>query len=155
VKVIFIEDIEGTAYAGDIKEVADGFVRNYLFPRKLAFPATKKNIRMFEEKKKFILKKAEKKIKDMQVLKQEIEKNTLSFKKKVGKEGKLFGAVTSQEIQHALLDRGIDIGRKTIKLKEDIKKTGEYVVEIALYRDIKADLKIIVEAEEKEKTEEE
>ncbi len=154
-KVIFIEDVEGTAYAGDIKEMADGFVRNYLLPRKLAFPATKKNTRIFEEKKNIILKKVEKKIKDMHSLKQEIEKNTLSFKKKVGKEGKLFGAVTSQEIQHALLDRGIDIGRKALKLKEDMKKTGEYVVEIALYRDIKADLKIIIEAEEKEKTKEE
>lgn len=59
-KVIFIEDVEGTAYAGDIKEVANGFARNYLVPRKLAFPATKKSIKSFQEKEKSILKKAEK-----------------------------------------------------------------------------------------------
>jgi len=150
VKVIFIEDVEGTAYAGDIKEVADGFARNYLIPRKLAYPATKKNIKVFQEKEKSILKKAEKKLKDAQNLKQQIENITLNFKKKVGKEGKLFGAVTPQEISEALLDKGIDIGKKAIRLKQDMKKIGEYTVEVALYRDIKANLRIVVEGEEKQ-----
>ena len=151
VKVIFIEDVEGTAYAGDIKEVANGFARNYLVPRKLAFAATKKSIKDFQEKEKSILKKAEKKIRDTQNLKEQIEKISLDFKRKVGKEGKLFGAVTSQEISEALLGKGIDIGRKTIRLKQDMKKIGEYLVEVALYRDIKANLKIVIEAKEEEK----
>lgn len=147
-KVIFIEDVEGTAYAGDIKEVANGFARNYLVPRKLALAATKKSIKGFQEKEKSILKKAEKKIRDTQNLKEQIEKINLDFKRKVGKEGKLFGALTSQEISEALLDKGIDIGRKAIRLKQDMKKIGEYLVEVALYRDIKANLKIVIEAEE-------
>ncbi|MCD6129802.1 MAG: 50S ribosomal protein L9 [Deltaproteobacteria bacterium] len=153
-KVIFIEDVEGTAYAGDIKEVANGFARNYLVPRKLAFPATKKSIKSFQEKEKSILKKAEKKIRDTQNLKEQIEKVSLDFKRKVGKEGKLFGAVTSQEISEALLDKGIDIGRKTIRLKQDMKKIGEYLVEVALYRGIKANLKIVIEAEEEKEKQE-
>lgn len=153
-KVIFIEDVEGTAYAGDIKEVANGFARNYLVPRKLAFAATKKSIKGFQEKEKSILKKAEKKIRDTQNLKEQIEKISLDFKRKVGKEGKLFGAVTSQEISEALSGKGIDIGRKTIRLKQDMKKIGEYLVEVALYRDIKANLKIVIEAEEEKEKQE-
>ncbi len=146
-KIILQEDVPNLGKAGEIKEVAPGYARNYLIPRKCVLPATETNIRLWEEKKKLIEKKELEKIKQAQELAKVIEKMSSTIEVKVGQEEKLFGAVTNNDIAEALNKEGIKIDKKDILLTEDIHNIGVYTVDVRLHPGVTAKLKVWVVAQ--------
>lgn len=146
-RLILTEDVQSLGYAGDIVNVKGGYGRNYLLPRNKAMIADNKNVKAMEHAK-FL---AEHKLKKIKAALQEIadkisgEKVTISHK--VGEEGKLFGSVTSIEIEKELKEKGFDIDRRKILLEKPIKELGEFSVPIKLHQDITPELKVeVVEA---------
>ncbi len=143
-KAILKEDIKGLGKCGDVVEVKDGYGRNYLFPRNLAIPATKKNLRSIDEvTKQKQLRENKKRRKDERV-KAQIEKISCTAEVSVGEEDRVFGSVTSSDIAELLKEKGFDIDRRTIELEESIKALGVYTVPIKISKDVTANLKLWV-----------
>jgi len=144
-KIILKETIENLGRAGNIVDVKDGFARNYLIPKKLAVKATEGNIKHIKVIKK---KGVEKEAKDRAhaMAQAEILNNLiLTISKKVGEEGKLFGSVTERDIFEKIQEETeIAIDKRRIILKESIRYIGEYVVDIRLYPEVEAHVKIRV-----------
>ncbi|MGC8616582.1 MAG: 50S ribosomal protein L9 [Desulfurella sp.] len=143
-RVVLLEDIENLGLAGDVLDVKDGYARNFLFPRKLALKATKENVKLIEEKRNSIIKRAQKRLQLEQAKKEQLDGLTIELKAKTGEGGKLFGSIGTNDIYTALKEKQIEIDKKSIRLEDPIKQIGEYEVTIALYRDIKANIKVIV-----------
>ncbi|MGB9744428.1 MAG: 50S ribosomal protein L9 [Desulfurella sp.] len=143
-RVVLLEDIENLGLAGDVLDVKDGYARNFLFPRKLALKATKENVKLIEEKRNSIIKRAQKRLQLEQAKKEQLDGLTIELKAKAGEGGKLFGSIGTNDIYTALKEKQIEIDKKSIRLEDPIKQIGEYEVTIALYRDIKAKIKVIV-----------
>ena len=120
-KVILKEDVKNIGSMGQILDVADGFVRNYLVPRGLAMEANIKNIKSLEHAKKVIQEKAKKVKNQAEDLPTRIANITVVIKAKAGEEGKLFGSVTTMDIAEQLKNEGMDIDKKKISLDEPIK----------------------------------
>ena len=147
-KVILLKDVKGTGKAGDVVKVSDGYARNMLLPRGYAKEATEGNIRSLEKQKAIAAeKKAEEKA-AAQARAEEINKLSVKISTKVGDSGKIFGSITSKDIAEALkAQHGMDLDKKKIQLSSPIKQTGETAVDIKLYQEVTAQLKVIVEAE--------
>ncbi|MGE4546383.1 MAG: 50S ribosomal protein L9 [Desulfurella sp.] len=143
-KVVLLEDIENLGLAGEIKEVKSGYARNFLFPKKLALAATKENVKLIEEKTNSIVKRTQKRLQAEQAKKEQLDGLIVEIKAKAGEGGKLFGSIGAPDIYEALKEKQIEVDKKSIRLDEPIKQLGEYEVTIALYRDIKATIKVIV-----------
>lgn len=146
-KIILQEDIPNLGKAGEIKDVTDGYARNYLFPRNLALLANKKNLRLWEGKKKNQEKEELRKLKQAEGMAQTLEKMSCTISVKSGKEEKIFGAVTNADIAEALGKEGINIDKKDILLAEPIRHIGAYIVEVNLHPQVKAKLKVWVVSE--------
>ncbi|MEW6103611.1 MAG: 50S ribosomal protein L9 [bacterium] len=147
-KVILLDDIP-KGKMGDVVDLQDGFVRNFLLPKKKAILATEENLKLVNKIKEERKKREERENKLKIELKEKIEALTITMKKKTGEEDRMFGQVTSQEIKDSLKEFNIDIDKKDILLPEQgIKSLGEHSVEIKLGTDIKASLKVLVEKEE-------
>ena len=146
--VILNRDVKGTGKAGDVVKVSDGYARNMLLPRGYAKEATEGNIRSLEKQKAIAAeKKAEEKA-AAQARAEEINKLSVKISTKVGDSGKIFGSITSKDIAEALkAQHGMDLDKKKIQLSSPIKQTGETAVDIKLYQEVTARLKVIVEAE--------
>lgn len=146
--VILNRDVKGTGKAGDVVKVSDGYARNMLLPRGYAKEATEGNIRSLEKQKAIVAeKKAEEKA-AAQARAEEINKLSVKISTKVGDSGKIFGSITSKDIAEALkAQHGMDLDKKKIQLSSPIKQTGETAVDIKLYQEVTAQLKVIVEAE--------
>jgi large subunit ribosomal protein L9 len=143
-QVILLEDVLSLGKAGDRVKVADGYGRNFLIPQKKAIVSTEKNLKMLEHQKRDVQRKIEKKRKDIQKVAEEIENLSFSIARSVGESGKLFGSVTSMDIEAFLKERGIEIDRKKILLDEPIKSVGMYTVGVKLHPDVIAKLKVWV-----------
>ena len=143
-QVILLEDVPSLGKAGDRVKVADGYGRNFLIPQKKAIVSTEKNLKMLEHQKRDVQRKIEKKRKDIQKVAEEIENLSFSIARSVGESGKLFGSVTSMDIEAFLKERGIEIDRKKILLDEPIKSVGMYTVAVKLHPDVIAKLKVWV-----------
>jgi large subunit ribosomal protein L9 len=147
-KVILTEDVKGTGKKGDVVTVKDGHGRNFLIPRGLALPATEGNITRFENVVKSIINKRGRDLQAAADIKAKLEEISLSIRKKVGVDGKLFGSVTPADIVEAIKNTvGIDIDRKNVRIEEPIRMTGAYSIEIHLDQGIDAAVKIEVEQE--------
>lgn len=146
-KVILKEKVPSLGKAGDLIKVNDGYARNYLIPRGLAIEADEKNIKTFEHEKKNILKKAQKEHKNAEEMAAALNNINLTFSRKVGDQHKIFGSVTTKDIEDALKDKGYNIDRKMILIDEHIKSLGEFKVKIKLTAGVEAGLKIIVTGE--------
>ncbi|TAL28603.1 MAG: 50S ribosomal protein L9 [Nitrospirae bacterium] len=146
-KVILKEDVKNLGKMGDIMNVAEGYARNFLLPKKLAVEALTENIKALEHQKKIIQEKAKKVKKTSQDLADRVSSLTLAIKAKAGEEDKLFGSITSMDIAAALKNEGIDIDKKKISLEEPIKRLGSYAVTVKIHSDITAQLNITVVAE--------
>ncbi|MEE9523877.1 MAG: 50S ribosomal protein L9 [Thermodesulfovibrionales bacterium] len=146
-KVILKNDIENLGDIGEVVDVANGYARNYLFPRSLAVEANPKSIKQFEHVKRTMAAKIEKVKKEKQSVADKISEIKLSFKAKAGDDGKLFGSITNIDIQKELSAQGVDIDRKKIIINEPIKRTGEYDIQIKLHSDIIANVKTEIVAE--------
>ena len=146
--VILNRDVKGTGKAGDVVKVSDGYARNMLLPKGYATEATDGNIRNLEKQKAIA---AEKKAEEKAAAQQTAEKIgalSVEIKTKAGEGGKIFGSITSKDIADALKDQQkISVDKKKIQLDSPIKQTGEMTVEIKLYTEVNAKLKVIVTAE--------
>ena len=143
-KVILREDVKDLGKVGAVIHVAEGFARNYLIPRNLAISATPNNIEAFEHEKRLIDARRAKFLKEAEALKGKLERVSCSISKKVGEQDKLFGSVTSQDIESAFQAEGFKVDKKDILLKEPIKALGVYTVPVRVYEEVVANAKVWV-----------
>ena len=144
-KVILLGELKGKGGEGDVVEVAQGFAENYLFPNRMALPATKGNIKQLEERRHNIEKREVKRIADAEALKEVIDGKTVLIDAKVGEEGQLFGSVTNTMVADAIKNElGVEVERKRIELNRAIKTSGLHTVKVSLYREIAAELHLQV-----------
>jgi len=143
-EVILLEDIPSLGNIGDTVKVADGYARNFLLPRKKAVQATSKKLKALEHEKRLVQDRMDKSVKEAEKLAQRFEDYSCTISKTVGESGKLFGAVTSMEIEQNLRENGFNIERKDILLEEPIKSLGIYTVPVRLNADVTANLKVWV-----------
>ncbi len=146
--IILRENIDGLGTIGDVVTVKAGYARNYLVPKGLASAANVRNVKELEHQKRQLSRKLEKVTKDAEGVKARIEKVTCKFTQRAGEEGKLFGSVTSMDLETKLQEAGIEISRKKIQLGESIKSLGEHIVPVKLDAGVVAELKVVVAAEE-------
>ena len=140
-KVILRRNFDQLGKVGDVANVKDGYARNYLIPRQIAYQATKGNILALEEEKKQILKKEAKDLDVAQKLANDIEKVSITIPVKVGEEDKIFGTVTSQMIADSMKEKGYDIDKRKIEITEPIKALGIYSVTIKIHPSVSAVVK--------------
>ena len=143
-QVILLEDVPSLGKSGDLVKVSDGYGRNYLIPQKKAVFATEKNMKALGHQKRQVQDRLGKVKKDAEKLTQEIESLSCTFTKQAWESGKLFGSVTSMEIESFLKEQGVEVDRKKIMLEEPIKSLGMFTVPIRLHSDIVAQLKVWV-----------
>ena len=147
-KIILKQDYDFLGAAGDLKEVKNGYARNYLIPRGIASIATKSNLKIFEEIKKQKSRKVEKEITEAKKLSLGLENTTITFVVKTAEEDKIYGSVTSQMIHDYLVGKGFEkVEKKKIMLHEPIKSLGEHFVDVKLHSNVFAKIKVIVEKE--------
>ena len=143
-KVILLQDIEKVGKKYEVKEVADGYVKNFLIPKGLVKPATKENLKWLEAQKEIEAKKAEEELKKIQEQASTIDGEELIIPVKIGDEGQLFESITSQKIYEKLKESGFNIKKNQIDLLEPIKELGEFSVKIKFEHNLEAEIKVIV-----------
>jgi ribosomal protein L9 len=146
-KVILTDNIVRVGVKGDLVDVKPGYYRNYLNPQGLAVEANKKNMAELEEMQAKLKEEEAQNRKEAEELKEKIEALTITQKVNVGEDGKLFGSVTNKDLAEALAEQGIEIDRKRIEGVEAIEGTGEFKLNVRLYPEINAELKVEVVAE--------
>ena len=146
-KVLLREDVDDLGARGEIVRVRAGYARNYLLPRNLAVEATAGNVKGIESERAALLKKEAKERASAESQSAQMSSLDLEFKRKAGEQGALYGSVTSMDIAEALRERGYEIDRHRIHLREPLKRVGEYTVPIRLHREVSIDLKIRVAPE--------
>ncbi|MGN0734980.1 MAG: 50S ribosomal protein L9 [Anaerovoracaceae bacterium] len=146
--VILNRDVKGTGKAGDIVKVSDGYARNMLIPKGYAKEATEGNVRNLEKQKAIAAeKKAEEKA-AAQALAEKVNAVSVTIKTKAGEGGRIFGSITSKDIADALAaQQKLTVDKKKIQLDNPIKQTGELTVDIKLYPEVMAKLKVIITAQ--------
>ncbi|MGB7068098.1 MAG: 50S ribosomal protein L9 [Pyrinomonadaceae bacterium] len=145
--ILLREDIETLGGRGEIVKVKAGYARNYLLPQGLATLATKGNVKQIEQERGALLKKAAVERATADAQKEQMSDIALTFERKSGDHGHLFGSVTSMDIADALKAKGYEIDRRRIILKEAIKETGEFVVNVKLHRDVLLPVSVTVQVE--------
>ncbi len=144
-KVILLEDVKALGKKGDICDVSDGYARNFIIPRKKGLEATSDNLNNLKLKKANDAKVAQENLEAAQALAQELEKNAIVLKVKVGEGGKLFGAISSKEIAAAVKEQmNLDVDKKKIVLAEPIKTLGSHDIKVKLHKDVAATLVVKV-----------
>lgn len=147
-KVILLADIKSLGKRGDVKEVADGYARNYLIPKKLAQPADKSNMNIVEHEKVLKIRAEEKLLADATAIAEKLGDRTVTVKANVGEGGKLFGSVTSGDIAAALAGQGINIDKRKIEISEPIKNAGSHQVTIKLHPQVQITVTIEVKPQD-------
>jgi large subunit ribosomal protein L9 len=145
--ILLREEIDNLGGRGDIVKVKAGYARNYLLPHGLASLASKGNVKQIEQERAALLKRAAVDRETAEAQRDQMASITLSFERKAGEHGTLFGSVTSMDVAEALQAKGYEIDRRKIVLRDAIKETGEYTVNVKLYRDVILAVPVIVTAE--------
>ena len=143
-KIILRKDFEPLGNVGDMVEVKDGYARNFLIPRKIAYTASKGNVRVLEEEKKNIARKSQQELVVAEELAAEMEKVSVTIPVQVGEEDKIFGTVTTQMIADALKEKNFEIDKRKIEIDEQIKTLGIYGVNVKLHPKVSAKIKVWV-----------
>jgi len=143
-KLILRQDFEQLGKVGDLVDVKDGYARNYLIPRNIAYQATPSSLRILEEEKKQGVKRREKERVGAEKTAQDLAKLSITIKMKVGEEDKLFGSVTSQMIAEAVLEKGLTLDKRHIELDDSIKSLGIYDVKVKLQGGVVGVIKVWV-----------
>ena len=143
-KVILKQDVEHVGRIGNIANVRPGYARNFLVPRGLAIVATKHNLHRFEHERQTQEARRQKKIREAEVLRAKLESMSCSISRKVGDMDKLFGSVTSLDIEKAFAAEGIKLDKKDILLEEPIKALGVYSVPVRVFETVTATTKVWV-----------
>lgn len=147
-EIILIKDVENLGLSGQVLNVAPGYARNYLLPTGAALLATEGNLKMLAKKRAEYEARAKAEKDQAVALKDKMAQVKLSFTRKAGERGKLYGAVTAMDIAEALVAEGYNIERKRLRLSEPLKAIGEFEVPIRLHSEIIAAIKVIVRPEE-------
>ena len=143
-KVILKQEVHNLGDAGSVVSVRDGYARNYLLPREFAIPATSNNLKAFEHERRALDARKAKRVKEADGLKAQLERVSISIAKKVGEQDKLFGSVTTQDIEKAFSIEGFKVDKKDIMLAEPIKALGVYTVPVRVFEDVVANTKVWV-----------
>ena len=146
-EVILKEDVINLGHRGDVVKVADGYGRNFLLPRKLALQATLENKAVIEQMKNASARRSASEKVQAEELVAKLEPLVLSFTRKSGESGQLFGSVTTADIAADLAGKGFEVDRRKIALNEPLKTLGDHTVTIKLHREVTAHLKVKVVAE--------
>lgn len=146
-KVILKDNIKGIGNAGDVKDVSDGYARNYLVPRGLAVIADAGALRKLEQERKFAEKRNAQELAQSKQIQEKIEAIDLKYTAKAGEEGRLFGSVTSKDIADQLAREGVKVDRRKILLAEPIRQLGKFQLEIRLHPQVIAKLSLSVVAD--------
>jgi len=142
---MLIKDVENVGLAGDVKEVADGYGRNFLIPRRLAVLAGKGIEAEARRLRDAVTKREAKERDDAQELADLIDNKTVVVRLKVGAEDKVFGAITNDDVATALrLQHQVDVDRRKIDIKDPLKQLGEHRVPLRLHRDVTANINLII-----------
>jgi large subunit ribosomal protein L9 len=145
--VILLENMDNLGLRGQLVKVANGYGRNYLLPKKLAIAATTQNRKWVEQQRIRFLKLEAKEKGDAEDLAKLLELVPLSFRRKSGEKGALFGSVTALDISGALAEQGYKIDRRKVQLEQALKSIGEFTVPIKLHREVTGHVKVTIEGE--------
>jgi len=148
-RIILLQDVENIGKKYEIKEVKDGYARNFLIPKGLAKPATEEVLKWLEVQKEIEVKKAEEELKKVQEVASVIDGQEIIIQVKIGEDDQLFESITSQKISEKLKELGFDVKKNQIDLPEPIKEIGEFPIKIHLEHNLEAEIKVIVVAETK------
>jgi large subunit ribosomal protein L9 len=146
-EVILRETIDKLGRAGQVVKVANGYARNFLLPRRLAYLATPGNLKVIEAERQNLLRKEAKQQGDAEQLKQMLEKVEIIIRRKVGEQNALYGSVTNSDVAEELEKKGFDIEKRKIHMDDHIKQIGEYEIPIRLFKDVTAHVKLKVQPE--------
>jgi large subunit ribosomal protein L9 len=146
-EIILKQDVAGLGFKNDILKVRDGYGRNYLIPKGVAIMATESNRKVVAENIKQAAHKAEKIRKNAENLAESIGDMTIEIFTKAGESGKIFGAVTPNQISEALKAKGFEVDRRNISFKGEVKNVGEYTAVLELHKQVKKELSFKVIAE--------
>ncbi|MGI8735568.1 MAG: 50S ribosomal protein L9 [Pyrinomonadaceae bacterium] len=146
-KILLREDVDDLGARGEIVRVKAGYARNYLLPRKLAVQANAGNVKQIERERELLLKKeaGERAAADAQA--DQMRSLVLTFERKAGEQGALYGSVTSMDIAEALKERGYEVDRHRLHLREPLKRLGDFTVPLRLHREVTVDLQVKVSSE--------
>ena len=144
--ILLREDIDELGGRGEIVKVRAGYARNYLLPQGLATLATKGNVKQIEQERAALLKKAAVERATAEAQKDQMGVIELNFERQAGEHGTLFGSVTSMDIAESLREKGYEIDRKKVVLRQPIKETGDYTVKVRLHREVLLDVPVHVTA---------
>jgi large subunit ribosomal protein L9 len=152
-KVILQETLEGVGHLGDLINVADGFARNYLLPRRKAVEADGRSIKAFEHAKRVTAEKAKKEKLEIESYAKKVSAVTVTIEAQVGKDDKMFGSVTAKDIAEGLAAQGVTVDRRKIQLVQPIKELGSVAVPIKMPRDVVATVTVrVVKKQESEES---
>ncbi|MEW6232009.1 MAG: 50S ribosomal protein L9 [Chloroflexota bacterium] len=147
-KVLFLQDVKGTARAGEVKEVSSGFARNYLLPKRLAVVATGGELKKTGNQKVIEKAKQERAKREADVLAERLATVTVNFKVRVGEQHRLYGSITSADIAEAIEKAaGQPINKRKIILEEPLRHLGTYQVPVKIAADLEPTVTVVVEAE--------
>ena len=149
-EVILKEDVANLGHRGDVVKVADGYGRNFLLPRKMALQATLANKAVIDQMKNAAARRSASEKAQAEALAAQLSPLVLSFTRKSGENGHLFGSVTSSDVAAELETKGFTVDRRKIQLDEPLKAVGEFTVSIKLYREVVAHVAVKVLAEASE-----
>ncbi len=143
-EIILLDDVDALGEAGDIITVKPGYARNYLFPRGLAVRSSKRNRALSDEKKRVSELRKLRLVEGHIHLAEQVKKTEVTIEVQVGEEEKIFGSVTTLDIQKAVSDKGIDLDKGAILLEEPIKALGIYHIPVKIAADLKSEIKLYV-----------
>jgi len=143
-KIILLSDVENLGESGDVIVVKPGYARNKLIPQGLALRASNRNIAVANENKKVATAKLERENQALNVLAKKLSKVEITIEVKVGDEEKMFGSITNKDIHKELIDKGFEIEKNQISIKEPIKALGIYHINVKISKDIISDVKLYV-----------
>jgi large subunit ribosomal protein L9 len=146
-RVILLQDIDNLGKKYEVKEVKNGYARNFLIPKGIAKPATKEALIWVETQKEIETKKAEESLKKVQEIASTMEGLEVVIPVKIGEEGQLYESITAQKISERLKEVGFEIKRNQIELPEPIKELGEFPVKIKFEHNLEAEIRVIVTEE--------
>jgi large subunit ribosomal protein L9 len=146
-EIILREDVEKVGTRGALVKVAGGYARNFLFPKRLAVPATGANRKIVEQEREAYVRREAKAKDESEDLGQLLANVTVTIRQRVGENNQLFGSVTAKDIADALEAQKFHIERRKIQLDEPIRSVGEHKVNLRLHRDVTAQITVVVEPE--------
>ena len=146
-EIILRESIDTLGHAGQVVKVANGYARNFLLPRKLAYLATPGNLKVIEFERQSLARKEGKQKESAETLKAMLDKISITVRRKVGEQKNLYGSVTNGDVADELAKKGYEIDKRKIAMDDHIKELGEFQIPIRLFRDVTANVTLKVEAE--------